>query len=75
MIILALVTVLCHIILWLRPYVPALAIVEHKEILFMMLGFVVVAVFVAYAIYPAIHPFDDAKVGRMPEYRGRGSYE
>jgi len=40
-----------------------------------MLGFVSVAVFVAYAMYPAIRPFDSATVGPMPEYRGRGSPE
>ena len=73
--VLVVVTVLCQLLLWLRPYVPALAILEHKEVLLLMLGFVVVAVFVAYAMYPAIRPFDSAKVGPMPEYRGPGSPE
>jgi len=72
---LVVVTVLCKALLWLRPYVPALAILEHKEVLLLMLGFVAVAVFVAYAMYPAIRPFDSATVGPMPEYRGRGSPE
>ena len=73
--VLVVVAVLCQLLLWLRPYVPALAILEHKEVLLLMLGFVVVAVFVAYAMYPAIRPFDGAKVGPMPEYRGPGSPE
>jgi hypothetical protein len=73
--VLVVVTVVCKILLWLRPYVPAFAILEHKEVLLLMLAFVVVALFVAYAMYPAIRPFDSAKVGPMPEYRGPGSPE
>ena len=69
------VTVVCTMLFWLRPYVPALAILEHKEVLLLMVGFVVVALFVAYAMYPAIRPFDYAKVGPMPEYSGPGSPE
>ena len=41
----------------------------------LLVGFVVVALFVAYAMYPAIRPFDYAKVGPMPEYSGPGSPE
>lgn len=73
--VLVVVTVVCKILLWLRPYVPAFAILEHKEVLLLMLAFVVVALFVAYAMYPAIRPFDSAKIGPMPEYRGPGSPE
>ena len=73
--VLVVVTVICKILLWLRPYVPAFAILEHKEVLLLMLSFVVVALFVAYAMYPAIRPFDSAKVGPFPEYRGPGSPE
>jgi hypothetical protein len=41
----------------------------------LMISFVVVALFVAYAMYPAIRPFDSAKVAPLPEYRSPGSPE
>lgn len=56
-------------LLWLRPYIPALSVLEHKEILLAMVGFVLVAIFVAYMMFPAIRMFDTVKVGYAPEYR------
>ena len=73
--VLVVVTCLCKGLLLLRPYVPAFSILEHKEVLLLMISFVVVALFVAYAMYPAIRPFDSAKVAPLPEYRSPGSPE
>jgi hypothetical protein len=65
------VAVVAKCLLCLRPYVPAFSALEGKEGLFAMVGFVVFALYVAIAMFPAFRPFDTARVGPLPEYRGR----
>lgn len=64
---------LCIILLCLRPYVPILAFLQHKELLFIMVMFGVIAIVVGYFMFPAFRSFDNAKVVPPPEYRSPGS--
>ena len=67
--VLVICTLVAKVLLWARPYVPAFSILEHKELLLIMISFVIVAIVVSYGMYPTILSFDTAKVGLLPEYK------
>ena len=73
--VLIVVSILSALMLWLKPYWPILYHMKHKEILLIIVGFIVLSIYTAYAMYPAIRPFDSAKVGPLSEYRDPGSPE
>ena len=69
------VSILSALLLWLKPYWPILYHMKHKEVLLVIVGFIMLSIYTAYSMYPAIRPFDSAKVGPLSEYRDSGSPE